>query len=319
MTRTAEVTVEVMGLTKRFGARTAVADVSFTAHKGEVLGLLGRNGAGKTTTVRLLTTVMAPTSGDFRVAGLPSSRPSAIRRKVGVLPESAGFPGRPTGHEYLRYFGRLYGLSVADAADTAGRLLTDVGLGERATSPISTYSRGMRQRLGIARALVNDPAVVFLDEPTLGLDPAGQRQVLQLVRDIAQGRGATVILSTHTLPEVEEVCTTVLILDEGRVLVAGTVGEVTRAAAAPQAGHLRVPIDLAGRATQALASVDGLTVEASDDRPDLLHISLNGGAHGGMNPALAALVGAGVPVLSFELEGGRLSDAFLTMTRQGRA
>jgi ABC-2 type transport system ATP-binding protein len=323
MTGTAEVTVEAVGLTKRFGGRTAVADVSFAARRGEVLGLLGRNGAGKTTTVRLLTTVLTPTSGDFRVAGLPSGRPRDIRRVVGVLPESAGFPAHLTGVEYLRYFGRLYGLSAADAGRAAERLLTEVGLAGRAYSPISTYSRGMRQRLGIGRALVNDPVVVFLDEPTLGLDPAGQRQVLRLVRDIAQNRGATVILSTHALPDVEEVCTTVLILDEGAVLVSGTVGDVTRAAAAPRSGQLRVPLALVGPATRALAEVDGLAVQASEARPDLLRIALDGGpppegeADAGLNRALAALIKAGVPVLSFEVEGGRLNDAFLAMTRGG--
>jgi len=324
MDRAAGVSLEAVSLTKRFSARTAVSDVSFTARQGEVLGLLGRNGAGKTTTIRLLTTVLAPTSGDFSVDGLPSSRPAEIRRRVGVLPESAGYPGNQTGVEYLRYHARLYGLARADAVLIAGRLLTEVGLAERAASTISTYSRGMRQRLGIARALVNDPAVVFLDEPTLGLDPAGQRQVLELVREIAQRRGATVILSTHTLPDVEEVCTTVLILDAGKVLVSGTVAEVTRAAAAPRSGQLRVPISLVGRAAEALSGVVGLTLESAEERPDVLRISLNGEARvrlddpdAGMNAALHALISAEVPVLSFEVEGARLSDAFLTMTREG--
>jgi len=224
----ADVTLEALRLTKRFGARTAVAELSFTARQGEVVGLLGPNGAGKTTTIRMLTTVLTPSSGEFSVAGIPGTRPMEIRRRVGVLPESAGYPGHQTGHDYLRYYARLFGLTRQDAARVAGRLLTEVGLAERASSRISTYSRGMRQRLGIARALVSDPAVVFLDEPTLGLDPAGQRQVLEIVRDIAANRGATVILSTHTLPEVEEVCTTVLILDRGTVAVAGSVSEVTR-------------------------------------------------------------------------------------------
>jgi len=323
MDPTGGVSLEADGLTKRFGDRTAVADVSFSARQGEVLGLLGRNGAGKTTTIRLLTTVLVPTSGEFRVAGIPSSRPADIRRRVGVLPESAGYPRHQTGFEYVRYHGRLFGRTSADAAQVARRLLTDVGLTDRASSPISTYSRGMCQRLGIARALVNDPAVVFLDEPTLGLDPAGQRQILQLVREIAQHRGATVVLSTHTLPDVEEVCTTVLILEEGKVLVSGTVGDVTRAVAAPRSGQLRVPVHLVGQAMNALAGVAGLTLETSDERPDGLRISLDGVGgettdpfDAGMNAALGALISADVPVLSFEVEGARLSDAFLTMTQE---
>jgi ABC-2 type transport system ATP-binding protein len=317
-------TVEAERLTKRYGTRTAVEELSFSAHRGEVVGLLGPNGAGKTTTIRLLTTVLAPTSGRFSVAGIPSTRPSEIRQRVGVLAESAGYPENHTGIEFLRYHARLFGLTRSQATTVAERLLKEVGLTERGTSRISKYSRGMRQRLGIARALVNDPAVVFLDEPTLGLDPAGQRQVLGIVRDIAQRRGATVVLSTHTLPEVEEVCTTVLILDRGHVRVSGTVAEVTSAVSAPRSGHLRVPIDMVECAKQALDEVSGLVLVAGDDRPDIIRISLPGGADArpnnagtDTNAALRALLSAGVPVLSFEVDGARLSDAFLAITKEG--
>ena len=311
------VTLDAAGLTKRFGARTAVDDVSFTAHRGEVLGLLGPNGAGKTTTIRLLTTVLTPTAGEFSVDGVPCSQPTEIRRRVGVLAESAGYPGHQTGRDYLRYHARLFGLARRDAETVATRLLTEVGLAERPSSRISTYSRGMRQRLGIARALVNDPSVVFLDEPTLGLDPAGQRQVLGIVRDIAAGRGATVVLSTHTLPEVEEVCTTVLILNGGRVLTVGSVADVTRAvAAAPRSARLRVPFESVDRAADALAGVTGLLVRAVDERPDLLTISMTAvGAD--LNEALRVVLAAGIPVLSFEVEGARLGDAFAAMTTAG--
>jgi ABC-2 type transport system ATP-binding protein len=320
----ARLSLEVVRLSKRFGARTAVDGLSFTARQGEVVGLLGPNGAGKTTTIRLLTTVLEPTSGEFSVAGVPFTRPAEMRRRVGVLPESAGYPGHQTGTDYLRYHARLFGLPRPEAARVAGRLLADVGLEERASSRISTYSRGMRQRLGIARALVNDPSVVFLDEPTLGLDPAGQRQVLGIVRAIAERRGATVILSTHTLPEVEELCTTVLILEKGRVLVSGTVGEVTSAVATQRYGQLRVPTELVNRAREALSGIAGLNIEAADERPDVLRISLAGALsvgqdvmHTAMNAALRAVLSADVPILSFEVEGARLSDVFLTMTGEG--
>jgi ABC-2 type transport system ATP-binding protein len=222
------VTLEANGLTKRYGTRIAVDGLSFTARQGDVVGLLGPNGAGKTTTIRLFTTVLTPTAGEFSVAGVPGSRPAEIRRRVGVLPESAGYPGNQTGREYLRYHARLFGLPRPDADRVATRLLAEMGLDGRAGSRIASYSRGMRQRLGIARALVNDPAVVFLDEPTLGLDPAGQRQVLAMISTITASRGATVILSTHALPEVEQVCDRVLILDHGRVVTSGTVAEVAR-------------------------------------------------------------------------------------------
>ena len=127
----------------------------------------------------MLTTILEPSRGSFSVAGIPHTRPEEIRRRIGVLPESAGYPGGQTGEQYLTYHACLYGHARARARELARSLLDELGLLERSRSPISTYSRGMRQRLGIARALVNDPAAVFLDEPTLGLDPAGQRQVLR--------------------------------------------------------------------------------------------------------------------------------------------
>ena len=226
-------TLEARGLTKRYSSRTAVDDLSFTAAAGDVLGLLGPNGAGKTTTIRLLTTILQPSAGDFAVAGIPAKKPTEIRRRIGVLPERAGYPAHQTGAGFLRYHARLFGQSRHKAKDTAGRLLHEVGLSERGGTLIGTYSRGMRQRLGIARALVNDPAVVFLDEPALGLDPAGQVQVGALIQEISRG-GTTVVVSTHTLHDVEQLCTRVLILDHGKVLVTGTPADVIRAAGVPR-------------------------------------------------------------------------------------
>ena len=194
-----------------------------------------------------------------------------------MLPESAGYPEHQTGEEYLRYHARLYGRSRAGARAVAAVLLDEVGLADRSRSLISTYSRGMRQRLGIARALVNEPQVVFLDEPTLGLDPAGQRQMLAIVRRIAEERGATVLLSTHLLAEVEETCSRVLILNRARAVALGTVAEVAARAAAPRAARLSIPAADKERALRALAAAD-------------------------------------VTILGSELEGARLSDAFLAMT-----
>src|SRR6266545_4985994 len=308
--------VEAVGLNKRYGSFVALESLSFSLQAGEVLGVLGPNGAGKTTAIRVLTTILGPSSGRFSVAGVPHTRPLEIRRLVGVLPESAGYPARQTGEEYLRYFARLYGHSRASARGLAQELLAQVRLFDRRHSLIGGYSRGMRQRLGIARALVNDPQVVFLDEPTLGLDPAGQREVLALVRRLTAERGATVLLSTHLLAEVEEVCSRVLILNRGRLVAEGTVSEISRRAAAPRSARLRVApehVDLALATLAASAGVEG--VESSDGQLGMLIARLDGHrSTTAMNAGLRALADADVPVLSFELEGARLSDAFLAMT-----
>jgi len=241
-----------------------------------------------------------------------------------VLPESSGYPSHQTGGEYLRYHGRLYGLSRSQARSASAELLASVGLAERSRSSISTYSRGMRQRLGIARALINDPVVVFLDEPTLGLDPAGQAQVLNIIRSIAKARDATVVLSTHVLPEVEEVCSKVVILNHGRVVASGSVGEVIKTALIEQSAQLRVPLDLVERARNVLAGFPDLTIDQAAGQPDVLILAVDrpgtGVAPGEvMNEVLAAITAAGIPVLRFELEGARLSDAFLKMTSEAVA
>jgi ABC-2 type transport system ATP-binding protein len=311
--------VEARGIAKRYRSLVAVRDLSFSVDAGEILGVVGPNGAGKTTAIRVLTTILEPTRGTFSVAGVPATRPAEIRRHIGVLPESSGYPERQTGREFLTYHSRLFGHARPSARARAEELLAEVGLSDRGSSLIGAYSRGMRQRLGIARALVNEPRVLFLDEPTLGLDPAGQRQILATIRRVVGERGATVLLSTHLLAEVEEICSRVLILNKGRLVADGTVAEVARQAGAPRSARLRVPGDEIEKAAAALAGA-----------PVVEHAEITGGQVGWLSVTLAeadgrppddlardalrALIDAEVPVLSFELEGARLSDAFLAMT-----
>ncbi len=309
--------LEAHSLARSYGSFTAVRDLSFDANAGEVIGLLGPNGAGKTTAIRVLTTILTPTRGSFRIAGIPHTKAASIRQRVGVLPESAGYPLHQTGEEFIRYHGRLYGHSAKRANEIASALLAEVGLEERATSTIGTYSRGMRQRLGVARALVNEPEVIFLDEPTLGLDPGGQRQILALIRQVAQHRGAAVILSTHFLDEVEGVCARAIIMHRGAVVAQGTIDEIKREAATGGA-NVRVPRGLHERAAAALRAVKGILVRPGEER-DVFVIAFDGRvtdadkAVAGKD-ALKALLEADVPVLSYELEGGRLSDAFFALT-----
>ena len=312
--------VEARGIAKLYGSLVAVDDLTVAVEAGEVLGILGPNGAGKTTAVRMLTTILAPSRGSFSVAGIPHTRPEEIRSRIGVLPESAGYPGGQTGEQYLTYHARLYGYPRGRAGEIARSLLDELGLLERGRSPISAYSRGMRQRRGIARALVNEPVAVFLDEPTLGLDPAGQRQVLRHVRTIARERGAAVLLSTHLLNEVEENCSNVLILNRGRVVAEGTVSDVVSRAAAPRRLRLQVAPEETDRATLVLAALPAVQqVELSESQTGWLAVELAapGDANGGgpaPNDVLRALLDAGLALRSFELDGTRLSDAFLAMT-----
>ena len=306
-------TIEAEGIGRRYGDVTAVDDLSLHAVEGEVLGVLGPNGAGKTTAIRVLTTILAPTHGSFAVAGIPHTRPRDIRRRIGVLPENAGYPARQTGREYLRYYARLYGQTRASGAVTAARLLGEVGLLERADHVIGAYSRGMRQRLGIARALVNEPQVVFLDEPTLGLDPYRPREIIDLIRRLTGERGATVLLCTHLLAEVEEVCTHVLILNRGRLVAEGTVEEVARIAGSPRSALLRVSAEHESAAVDALGDVPGLRVIPQPGGPaGELRISV--GEVGRADDALRALLAHGIRILEFRFEATGLSDAFLAVT-----
>ncbi len=200
-----EATLQVDGLTVRYGDTTAVDAVSMSARRGEILGLLGPNGAGKTSVIRALTTIVPAAAGSAVLAGHQLADASAVRSSIGVLPESNGYPGGRNGIAYLRYHAQLFGMTRAQAATRAQRLLGQMGLGENRDC-ISTYSRGMRQRLGLARALINEPAIVFLDEPTLGLDPAGQEDILAQLVEMAVDHGTCVVLCSHLLDEVERTC-----------------------------------------------------------------------------------------------------------------
>jgi ABC-2 type transport system ATP-binding protein len=312
------------GVSRSYGDVLAVRDLSFEAFPGDIVGLLGPNGAGKTTAIRVLTTVFPPSGGEFTVVGVSQAHPAEIRRRIGVLPENAGYPEEMTGERYLRYFARLFGRTSQRSRVLANALLAEVGLADRAGDRIGTYSRGMRQRLGIARAMVNEPQVIFLDEPTLGLDPAGQRQVLRLIQDVALERGSTVILSTHFLDEVEEVCSRVIILNKGVVVVEGTVEEVKRKVATARTARFEVAPEFQETALAALGRTPGVVKATADDRRHgWITATLDGNAPGAtpagrntVNAALKSLIDANVPLLSFEAEGARLSDAFLSVTEE---
>jgi ABC-2 type transport system ATP-binding protein len=316
-------------LRKSYGQRHALQGLTFSLKAGRILGFLGPNGAGKTTSIRILTTMLEPESGHFVVDGISSQYPEEIRRRIGVLPENLGFPKQTTGIEYLTFFGQLYGRSPVTAREFGMALLEDVGLHQRAKSLIGTYSHGMKQRIGIARALVNDPVVVFLDEPTLGLDPRGQQELLDLIQRIARERGTGVVLCSHMLSEIENVCDDVVILNAGQIVARGTVAEVIsrvqRNIVLGNALRLQVPPDFVAQAKQALkdAMPDVTKVTPIGEMEGWLRIELVESANGNSpkshlinNKILSVLIRARIPILSFEVEGGRLQDVFLRLTEE---
>jgi ABC-2 type transport system ATP-binding protein len=222
-----DVVIEATGLTKEYGERVAVNDLDLEVRRGEIFGLLGPNGAGKTTTVLMLLGLTEPTAGEVRVAGFdPRRDPLQVKRRVGYLPDSVGFYGSLTGRENLRYTARLNGIPGKVADPRIEEVLTEVGLRDRADDRADAYSRGMRQRLGIADALVKNPQILILDEPTTAIDPIGVTEILELIRGLARDEGIAILLASHLLDQVQSVCHRVGIFHAGRIIGQGSVDEL---------------------------------------------------------------------------------------------
>jgi ABC-2 type transport system ATP-binding protein len=212
------------GLFGASGVR-ALDDVSLEVEPGAIFGLLGPNGAGKTTLVKILLGLVHPSTGRARLFGAPADRPAA-RQRVGYLPETHRFPGFLTAEQTLQVYGRLADVPSPPRTDRIASLLAQVGLEARRDTKVKTFSKGMLQRLGIAQALLNDPDLLFLDEPTSGVDPVGRRDIRDLVLEL-RDQGTTVFLNSHLLSEVEKVCSRIAILREGTVVRTGTIEELT--------------------------------------------------------------------------------------------
>ena len=216
-------------LTKEYGDFTAVERLDLTVRRGEVFGLLGPNGAGKTTTVLMILGLTEPTAGVVRVLGLdPTREPLAVKRRVGYLPDDVGFYPGMTGRQNLRYTAQLNGMSRREADARIDELLSEVRLQEAADRNVETYSRGMRQRLGIADALVKDPEVLILDEPTIAIDPSGVEELLALLRRLVREHRLTVLLSSHILGQVQSLCDRVGFFSRGRLIAAGPLADLSR-------------------------------------------------------------------------------------------
>jgi ABC-2 type transport system ATP-binding protein len=304
--------IVVEGLVKRFGATTALAGVDLTVAEGTVLGLLGPNGAGKTTVVRILTTLLRPDGGRVEVAGVDVlHNPDAVRSSIGLTGQYAAVDEYLTGFENLEMVGRLYRLSKRDARGRATELLERFDLADAAGRPAKTYSGGMRRRLDIAASLIARPRVLFLDEPTTGLDPRSRLGMWEFIADLADG-GTTILLTTQYLEEADRLADRMVVIDRGRVIARGTADELKA-----QVGGQRLELTLAEAAELLVAAerLRPLALEEPhlDETARRLSLPVSGGIDV-LAEAIRRLEGTGVEVLDLALRRPDLDDVFLTLT-----
>ena len=292
--------IETRGLTKRYGPAAAVDDLTLRVRRGEVYGFLGPNGAGKTTTLRMLLGLVRPTSGQAVVLGAPPGAPDGLAR-IGALVEAPAFYPYLSGRDNLRVLARYAGASE----DRVAAVLEQAGLSERAGDRFATYSTGMKQRLGVAAALLKDPELLILDEPTNGLDPAGMAEMRSFIRSLAQG-GRTVVLSSHLMGEVEQVCDRVGVIRDGALVAEGTVEQLRGRAT------LRVRAEPLGEAAQLVAALPEVAEVATHGA--VLELSADVATAAAIN---RALVTAGIEVSEISQRRASLEDVFLELTANG--
>jgi ABC-2 type transport system ATP-binding protein len=301
--------IRVLGLTKDYGSRRAISDLTFHAEKGEILGFLGPNGAGKTTTMRILTGFMPPTSGNVTIGGHDVIEESlAVRRIVGYMPETVPLYSDMTVYEYLKYMADLR--RVKNAKQRIYETLEDIQLSDRANGYVGKLSKGMRQRVGLAQALLHQPEVLILDEPTIGLDPKQVVKFRELIRQI--GKDRTVLLSTHILPEVQQVCDRVLIINNGHIVAEDSPEQLQARLTGAQRVSVRVRGELGDLPNQ-LASIPGvnLITPRADDRFEFE----SSPGYDARPQVVKAIVTAGYDLLELSPVNLSLEDIFLQLTR----
>jgi ABC-2 type transport system ATP-binding protein len=306
---TPDAAILVEDLRKRYGAVEALAGVSFRVEAGEIFGLLGPNGAGKTTAIGAIAGLVSPDGGTVRVASAPAGSIEA-RLRLGIAPQEIAVYEDLTARENLAFFGGLYGLHGRSLAERAAAALGLVGLAERARDRVSTYSGGMKRRLNLAAALVHDPSVLLLDEPTVGVDPQSRANLFDAIRALAE-RGKAVLYTTHYMEEAEKLCRRIAILDRGGVLAQGTLSELMATVRTPSRLRFRVPAGEAERAARALGPGAAERRAGEGGDPAILEVA-GGGAE--IPARLHALETAGVHASSVEMENATLETLFLELT-----
>ena len=305
--------IAVEQLHKRYGRQVALESLEFNVPKGEIFGFIGPNGAGKTTTIRILATLTPPDAGMATIGGIPVDQdPHGVRELVGYMPDFFGVYDRLTAEEYLEFYAACHGVPRRRRRKVAQELLELVDLGERRDHQVDALSRGMKQRLGLARSLVHDPQVLLLDEPASGLDPRARIEMRELVKELRR-MGKTILISSHILPELEELCTWVGFIDRGRMVALGPMSEVRNRVVAGR----RIRIQLAEPGELAMRSVEDVIAQ----RPGVLgvevvgdHLEVTVSEDHADQDLLGFLVRKKIGVRSFAQVPGDLSEAFMRLT-----
>jgi len=309
--------IEVEGLVKSYGRGTvrALDDVTFTVPKGDIFGFLGPNGAGKTTTIRILSTVLDPTSGTIRIDGHDLAEdPLAVKERLGLMPDEVAFYPTLTGEQHLRYYASFHKIPRADARKRAKDYLERFGIGDAAGKKLKAYSHGMKKRLALAQCLLHDPQVIIMDEPANGLDPQGMRYFRDLIRSLNH-EGKTIFLSSHLLSEVEQLCKRVGIIDRGKIVAVDSIENLTTglAAGTPTVLHVAAS-DLSDAILESVRGLSGVTaVERTEGG---VKVTARSGADVGPDVSKAIVLGGG-KLREIRTEQRSLEDLFLSLTKGG--
>lgn len=303
--------IQVSGLTRKFGTITAVDEVSFDVPEGEFFGFLGPNGAGKTTLIRILTTLLKPTSGNAVVACCNVSKsPEKVRREIGVVPQAMTSDLDLTGYENMDIYGRFYGIPSPERKKRIAQLLEVVGLSQRSHDLVASYSGGMRRRLEIARVLVHRPRVLFLDEPTIGLDPQSRQTIWGFLQNFRENEQMTIFLSTHYMEEAESLCNRVAIIDSGKIVVLGSPDELK--ASIPGNDSINLTID--HMSPDITENIENLPfVHKLNITDNAVRASVDNGARN-LPEIIDAVRKSGARVLSASIHEQSLEDVFIHYT-----
>ncbi len=304
--------IQTSDLTRRFGENIAVCDLTLDVHTGEIFGFLGHNGAGKTTTVRLLNGIYTPTSGRTRVLGLdPQADGPALRAQTGVLTETPSLDERLSAHDNLAYYADLFSLPAAQIPSRIQELLTEFGLADRAKEKVGGFSKGMKQSLALARALIHRPKVLFLDEPTASLDPLAARHVHDLIERLARREGCTVFLCTHNLVEAQRLCHRVAVMQHGQLKAVGTPAKLTAQYIKRLSVELEVGEDEIERAVQVLRENPRLAIGAPQIEKGTICVTVSGRA--AVPELLSLMIGQGISVYRIAPQEVDLEEVYFAL------